>query len=325
MQRYGFTIIFQSPGIFYTFVEMRKIGVYLVRGLVRVIGRLPLRVLYAVLSPVLVFVAERIMRYRSTEVAVNLSRAFPNLKYRKIKELQHDFYRHFGDIATEAVWFGASHDPGRLRRQGICTVANPEVIRDLLDSAPSVVVMSAHTGNWELLGGMPYYLSESGEETGLQDQECCVVYKQLSSAFWDEVIAKNRQAPIQDPSFDGYVESHSLLRYAVVHRKEKKVYGIITDQRPYGYARDSMEVEFMHQPCRTMTGGVTLARKFGMAVAHASMQPASRGHYVFEYTVICQDASQMSEEEIIRRYYKLVERDIEAAPANYLWSHKRWN
>ena len=32
----------------------------------------------------------------------------------------------------------------------------------------------------------------------------------------------------------------------------------------------------------------------------------------------------MTPEEITRRYYDLLEKDIKETPHNWLWSHKRW-
>ncbi len=298
---------------------MRKIGKYLLKGLMRLLGHLPLRVHYAVFSPFLAFLAERVICYRTDDVAVNLARAFPDYKYGRIREIKHAFYRHFADLLVETVWFGAS-SVKRLQRQGICTIANPDVLRELFDAAPSVVVMYSHTGNWELFGGLPHY----DGTTGLREDNFCAVYKQLSSRLWDELMAENRCRPLREGTFTGYLESRALLRYAITHKAEKKIYNINTDQRPYGFAMNEMEVSFMHQRCRTMLGAATLARKFGFAVAYLNMKPVSRGHYVFEYTAICRDASQMSAEEIMTTYYRLLEKDLEAMPENYLWTHRRW-
>ncbi|MBQ3821345.1 MAG: acetyltransferase, partial [Bacteroidales bacterium] len=55
-----------------------------------------------------------------------------------------------------------------------------------------------------------------------------------------------------------------------------------------------------------------------------SMPQESRGHYKIKYVTIADDASSLSAEDIMRRYYKLLEADIEAQPWNYLWTHNRW-
>jgi KDO2-lipid IV(A) lauroyltransferase len=42
------------------------------------------------------------------------------------------------------------------------------------------------------------------------------------------------------------------------------------------------------------------------------------------FVPICEDASKMTPEAILRRYYDLLEEEIRQTPANWLWSHKRW-
>ena len=49
-----------------------------------------------------------------------------------------------------------------------------------------------------------------------------------------------------------------------------------------------------------------------------------KGGYDIEYIPICEDASKMSVEEMIDRYYKLLEEDLRIQPFNYLWTHNRW-
>ena len=44
-----------------------------------------------------------------------------------------------------------------------------------------------------------------------------------------------------------------------------------------------------------------------------------------EIKTIADDARTLSEQQIIDQYYKYIEEDICADPANYLWSHRRWH
>ena len=36
------------------------------------------------------------------------------------------------------------------------------------------------------------------------------------------------------------------------------------------------------------------------------------------------NASAEKPDDIMKRYYKLLEEDLQAQPWNYLWTHKRW-
>ena len=151
-----------------------------------------------------------------------------------------------------------------------------------------------------------------------------VVYKSLTSRIWDLVMADNRLAPLIRTKFHGYVDSTKVLRHALEHKNEKRVYVFPTDQYPYKNATKHEVDNFLGQTTLTMTGGAALARKLGMAVEYMSFECVSRGKYKARFETICTDASELTPEEIMNRYYRLLEKDIKAQPWNYLWTHKRW-
>lgn len=300
---------------------MVRLGTYLLSGFLRLLGLLPLKVHYA-FGAFLSFLAEKVVRYRRSDVMINLSRSFPEKKYGELKKISHSFYRHFGDLLAEAVWFGGCRNPERLKKSGIVRILNPEVLNDYYEKSPSVMVMYSHCGNWELFGGIGSY---SDIPLCANADNLCVVYKRLSSKVWDIVMKENRCAPIGGgKNFNGYVESSDIVRYAFSHKDEKRLFNMNTDQSPYYNSGANVDIVFMHQKTKTMTGAAALASKFHMAVLYQNMRPLSRGHYVMEFTPICPDASQMSPESIMKRYYELLEKDINNTPENYLWTHRRW-
>jgi len=298
---------------------MRKLGIIFLRGLLLIIGSLPLRLQYAN-ARVLAWLCGSVIGYRRDDVMINLARSFPDKKYKELIKIRKAFYRHFADLIAETLWFGAS-SARRLQKQNICRIANPELIAQLYESAPSVVIMYSHCGNWELYGGIENY----GANTHIKEENFTVVYKKMSSKVWDEVLHQNRIAPLKDrKNFPGYIESNDILRYILQHKGEKKFYNLNTDQSPYKNSQANIPVTFMHQKTESMTAAAAIARKLGMAVVYLNMRPESRGHYILEFTTISQDASKDSLESIIGRYYELLEKDINAMPENYLWTHRRW-
>ncbi len=302
---------------------MSKIGTWLLKGLLRLLGLLPLRVHYA-LGRFVAWLAEDVVHYRRDVVMHNLTKAFPDRNVWDLKPLRKAFYRHFGELVAEAVWFGGCRNPERLRRQRIVEVENPEEAARLWEASPSMVVMYSHCGNWELYGGIASY-NYTGRPFPFNEQNFCVVYRAMSSRTWDAVLRDNRFAPLLDRKhFEGYLESKDLIRYAFKHRDEKKVYNINTDQRPYFPSPANLDVEFLGQRVQTMTGAAALARKFGMSVAYLQMRREGRGHYVMRYIPICEDASAMDVQDIMQQYYRLVEADIRQQPENYLWTHQRF-
>ena len=131
---------------------MAKCGYYLTRGLMRALGALPLG-FHLACGKALGWLAGSVFRYRRDVVDINLARSFPDRKYGELARIRKDFYRHLGTVFAEAVWFcGCEGARGgeRLRKEGIVRMTNPEVLNALYDGSDSVVLLAAHTGNWEL-------------------------------------------------------------------------------------------------------------------------------------------------------------------------------
>ena len=293
------------------------------KGLLRLLGLLPLRVHYA-LGRFVAWLAESVLHYRRDVVVHNLTKCFPDRNVWDLKPIRKEFYRHFGELVAETVWFGACRNPKRLRRARLVEIENPEEAARLFDAAPSMVVMYSHCGNWELYGGIESY-NYSDTPVPFTEQNFCVVYREMSSRMWDDILRDNRFAPLKDRrNFPGYIESRDIIRYAFSHRDEKKVYNVNTDQRPYFVSPGNLDVDFFGQRVQTMTGAAALARKFGMSVAYLSMRRERQGHYLLHYTPICEDASKMSVQDIMQTYYTLLEKDVREQPGNYLWTHQRF-
>jgi KDO2-lipid IV(A) lauroyltransferase len=150
-----------------------------------------------------------------------------------------------------------------------------------------------------------------------------VVYKKLESQFFDKFMGDSRTVLFN--AFEGYVESSDSIFYAYDHRHEPKIYIFYTDQYPYRIAtKHLLPTPFMHQKTLVMTGGAALAHKFRMSVWYMNVDRTRKGHYDVVFKPIADDASTMSPEAIMEKFYAYLENDIEANPSNYLWSHQRW-
>ena len=299
---------------------MRRI----VGAFLRLHGRLPLAYHYF-WGDVAAWVLRRLLRYRVSIVDTNLARSFPELDYAALEQVKRRFYRHFGEIVAETLWLaGCRGERGiaRFRRQALVETPDPSPLNRLHDTGRPVMVLAAHTGNWELLGTL--LSTTRGKPCSVRPADIAVVYKRLTSRLWDAVLRENRCGLVAHAGFDGYVESKQMLRFALEHRDEPRVYLFPMDQAPYAGTSRTAVGTFLHQETAAMTGGAALARKLGMAVVYLRFRCETRGRYTVEYLPICDDAAQMETEEIVRRYYALLEADIKAQPFNYLWTHKRW-
>lgn len=301
---------------------MNKILVKIVRGCLVLLSKLPLKFHYF-MGSVFAWFAEKVIRYRYSTVLTNISRSFPDKKYKEIDGIVHDFYKHFGEILAEAIWFSGSNYK-RLYDSGIVTVTNPEELNELYLSTPSMTVLSTHCGNWELLGGFLGYRTPSGVKVAIQEEEIRVVYKKLTNPVFDEVFKLNRVSALEKVGTSCEIESSNILRHAVSSRGQRLVYIYPTDQAPYWKAAKHPIGKFMHQETNCMLGSVGAACKLSHSVMYMKMQRMERGKYEMTLIPLCRNASESTPEEIMRKYYDLLEQEINETPANWLWSHKRW-
>ena len=301
---------------------MKTILVKIFRGLIVLLSKLPLDFLYRV-GDFVSWLAERVLHYRSDVVWVNISRSFPDKKYKELKTIYKEFYRHLGELVTEFIWFGGSNY-ACLRKRGIVRLTNSKLLSEIYEKASSVTLLSTHCGNWELLGGLPGYDSYDGADFAISEKDIYVVYKKLTNEVSDRVFALNRIAPLEIVGTECEVESKNILRFSIANKDRKCLYIYPADQAPYKGAGKHPIGEFMHQQTNAMIGSMGVACKLSHAVLYLRMKRVERGRYEMTFVPICEDASQMTPEAILRKYYDLLEQELNETPANWLWSHKRW-
>ena len=301
-------------------LEMKRIPVILLRAISKFFALFPLKFHYF-WADFIAWILRDVVHYRRNVVTVNIARSFPRLRYREVEQLVDQFYTHLAEVVVETIWFsGATH--AKLQKCDIVRVTNPEVLKEYFDNSPSVMILYSHCGNWELLGGILSYDHGSEVRMPVTEQNLKIVYKKLNSPMWDEFMKGNRTTPTSD--YHGLVETGQLMRYIVGHRREKCIYLLNIDQSPYRGAGAHDIGAFLNQPTQASLGPAGLASRLGMSVLFMSFDRVARGRYEMTFTPICPDASRMKPAYILREYYDLLEKEIQANPVNWLWSHRRW-
>lgn len=301
---------------------MKKVLAKIFRGLIVALSCLPLKFHYF-MGDILAWMAMNIFKYRLGMVWMNLSRAFPEMKHWQLKSIVKDYYRHLGEIIAETIWFGGSSYE-RLVRNGIVTVKNPEVLNDIYMRTPSTTVLFTHCGNWEILGGIVGYMRAGGVDTPITENDITVVYKKMTNEVSDMVFAANRVAPLPGDFPECEVESMNILRYSIRNRNRRRLYIYPADQAPnWDGSKHDMGI-FLSQQTYAMTGSVGVACKLSHSVVYMKMKSVSRGHYEMEFIPICENASEHTPDELMKRYYQLLEAEVNETPHNWLWSHNRW-
>ena len=275
------------------------------RSIISFFGKLPLNALYKV-GNFAAWGMRSVVSYRKNVIYTNLARSFPEKKYEEILAEKG---------ADECAAIIVDLPGGTPFNAAMRIIA--ELCRRLL---PELWQPPSLPRYWELLGGIYEYSYTIDLTEHIDKNNFYVAYRAMYNKVSDKVFYENRRAPL--PDYTGQVEDVKMLRHAVARKDNKPIYVLIADQFPYKACHPVGT--FLNQPTVGMLGGFALAVKLGFAVLYMRQERAGRGHYKLTYEVITENAAGQDPEELMRKYFAMLEADIRKDPANWLWSHKRW-
>lgn len=294
---------------------MRKVFCYIIMVPILLLSLLPLGVHHA-FARILAWLFRRVLKYRLGVVYVNISRAFPELGYKEVDAIVKEYYLFMSDVICETVW-SLTRSFDKIRRIGMFSVDNPDELNEALSKGRPVVSFLSHCGNWELIGGVDAYCGKPMNA----DQYCTsTAYHPMSSKTAEMLFKKLRNIHFKSETCT--IPSEKFLRFALERKDSKWLFFFNSDQCPE--QRVVFSNTFLGLPTMWVNGGEAIARKLAAPVFYLHIDRPERGRYVIKVHKICEDASLMAKGELMEAYSRLLESEIRANPANWLWSHKRW-
>ena len=281
---------------------------YIFYGFVWLITWLPLRVLY-LFSDFAYLLIYYLVGYRKKIVRNNLRNSFPNKTDKEIRKIEKKFYRFFCDTFIEALKKIHISDDEMKRR---FVYENSHLVLEHLDNGKTVILMTAHYGNWEWFSSFSLHVDRKYSVTQ--------IYQTIKNKNFNEFMLKLRSkfATVN-------VERSQALRSIIKMKNEgiATIFGILSDQSP---RKSSIHyyTHFLNQDTPVITGAETFAKKTNFPVVFGKVSRPKRGYYHMEFIPITLDPSQTTDFEITETYMRLLEKEIEEAPEYWLWTHKRW-
>ena len=269
---------------------------------------LPLRVLYLI-SDFFYLVVYYIVRYRKPVVRENIFNSLPAKTEKERRKIERGFYRFFCDLFVETM---KEIHMGKEEIRRRMTYGNVDEIIAQYAKGKSVMLMTAHYGNWEWLLNLP--------ESFPAENKVYQIYKQLRNEKFDKLIYSLRS------KYGGNnIEKRELLRsmYNLKNEGKNSIFIMVSDQTPNG-RKIHLWTPFLNQDTPTVTGTEQLARKFDYPVFYADIYRVRRGYYHCEFIPISLEPKATAEFEITETYMKLLEQTIHRNPEYWLWSHRRW-
>lgn len=279
---------------------------------------LPLGFFYFI-SDIMAFMFHYIFRYRRSVIDINIARSFPELKYCEFKRLRTEYYKYMCDIGLESIWALTASEEKLCK---VIKVENPQLMDDISGRYNKVVVVMAHSGNWEILSGVCGDSSKRSSES-FGWNSIILAYKAAENGIFDILFTRmrmNEYAKFKNPGMP--IESKRIIRHVLKDKQEKGIYVFIADQSPLPGER--IVTRFLNQPTLMISGPEYVAVKLNLPVVYLNMRRPKRGEYIIKFTTIVEHAGKTEHGFVTRGYAKLLEKDIFANKYNWLWSHKRW-
>lgn len=271
------------------------------------LAHLPLSVLYG-LAGGLYLLMNYVVGYRKRVVLDNLRNSFPEKTAAEIQHISKEFYWHFAQVMVEILKLAAMSE-AELRRR--VTIRNPELLSGPFAQGRTVLALGSHAGNWEWIlpsGALEFPDRAYG------------VYKPLSNPFFEEFLYRLRTR-----SGAHLIPMRDTLRDLIRRRTEGRAMSMLTDQaagpedRPYW-------TSFLNQDTSFYSSADRLASQFNCPVVYVNIKRVQQGYYELVILPLHDGNSPLDKDAYVvtEAFARHLERDIQAQPASYLWTHRRW-
>jgi KDO2-lipid IV(A) lauroyltransferase len=275
--------------------------------LLRLLAWTPLPLLY-VYGDILHFLTFYVFRWRVDLARRNLAAAFPAMPEAEREAILRRNFRNLARTLMEAIWGSRASGAELMRRVAF---ENPEVIEKYKAAQQSVVLLTAHTCNWEWL------LLAAGARFGIPID---AVYKtlrlQVVDAFTRDMRSRFGGNPIP---FENFV--FELLKRA----GQARAYGLLADQTPVK-RMPKYWTKFLNQDTAFFLGPERIARYLDAPVLYVEMKRAGVGKYSVKLHVLAEPPYEDEDAgvKIAEGYARGLEATIRAHPADWLWIHNKW-
>ena len=271
----------------------------------RLVARLPLGLLYAVMAG-LMFLVFRVFRARVGVVRGNIEACFPQMPPREVSRLVAGHYYQVAQMVAET--FKAA---GMTRAQFAARVQlkNLALAQQLLGEGRPVLLIAAHQANWEwVLHALALHLGHPLD----------VGYKPIKSAWAEAMMYAIRTR------FGAHlVPAKELLADMLKRRAIVRGIAMLADQEPLS-SEHKQWLTFLGRDTAFYMGPEQMAKATRYAAVFVALRRVKRGYYEIEFMPLAASGEKLEPGEFTTRYARLVEQEILAAPQDWTWGHRRW-
>jgi KDO2-lipid IV(A) lauroyltransferase len=261
------------------------------------------------LSDILYLLVYYLLGYRRRVVRENLAASFPDKDDRERRRIERRYYHHLCDLLMEGVYNVLFATPPYLRRH--YRITNRQLVDRYYEQGRSVVLASAHYGNWEyMVSSLNMQLLHHGIGVGkpLDDKSVASFITRRRTRYGTQVVD---QTDVRQhvAFFDCHHVPCALM--------------MLGDQSPSN-PHHSYWTTFLGRDTAFLYGAEYFARKYNYPVLYYSVHRTKRGYYEVTFSPLCEQPLEVPQYSIVEQYVRRLEQQIQEQPEYWLWSHRRW-
>lgn len=283
---------------------MKVVGYYIALPFLYFVSLLPFPILY-LLSDFLYLITYYVIGYRKNVVRQNLEKSFPDKTPAELLKIEKLFYHYIVDFFLEMLKCITISKETLMERMSI---ENRDVLEDLYKKNKNIIVTMGHYGNHELVNlSLPFVIPHKPK----------AVYRPLTNEYFNALFYKFRT------KFGGIMISMAEA-FREISKPEDRPFAffLVNDQSPP--PERSYWTKFLNQETAFFTGVERFSRQFDMPVVYLCANRIARGKYQVKIELLTETPNEIPQGEILEMHARKLERDIEADPSIWFWSHKRW-
>jgi KDO2-lipid IV(A) lauroyltransferase len=291
----------------------RSVRSALIRGVTRILARVPLRLALA-LATVVAHLGWMLARETRRQMLAQLAIAFPEKSLAEREDIARASLLHLAWLAAEV----ATLPTYRARLPGYVRLAPgaERVFRDAMAQGRGLVYVAGHVGNWELMAQRVPMLGRWSAAT---------IAKATPDPRLNAMIERSRaEGGVETLWREDPATARAMIRCF----KQNKILGILIDQDTQV---QGVFVPFFGQPAYTPRAAADLALRFRAPVVVGTCRRLGPrpgdGHEVAAVEVPYQADAPDREVEAIRltaACTAVLEDAIRRNPAEWVWMHERW-
>jgi len=237
-------------------------------------------------------------------INANISKAFPNLGHKEIKNITKKMWNNYGKILAEYVFI---KDFRGNKFNNKINIKGQKILDKIKKDNEPVIFISGHFNNFEL---MALHIEKSGINLA-------TIYRPLNNKFLNIIMEWIRNKYIcKNQIKKGISGTKKLLSFF----KKKTSIALMIDQR----VSQGIKSNFFNHECLTTTIPAQFVKKFKCRVVPIYIERLQDMHFQLTIHEPLKYSNIESISSITSNLNGVLEKMILKNPDQWIWSHNRW-